>query len=318
MPNTSLADRIDQEQKEELAQQQQHLWLCHSGAGRRSRPGHGQAEADPGPFDRHFAPSPTCKIPGSQILEPRLTPFLDAHLTTDRFGGLKPPGSWTTLYGMGVIGVLILLVACFNFMNLATARATMRAREISLRKCMGARRGQLIVQFLGESVLMALMALVIALALVEVLLPAYSRFMGRPLSFHYLADWPLTLAILAVGILAGLLSGLYPALVLSGFRPAATLRANTSGQAARAGCAPRWWCCSSRSRSAWASAPWSCSSRSSSPATSIWASAATISSSPARRPPDRGRASRASCRRWSAGPAFSGGPHQLHALQRQQ
>src|SRR5262249_18414653 len=104
----------------------------------------------------------TVKIPGSQILEPRLVPFRDAHLTTDRYFGMKPPGSRTTLYGMGVIGILILLVACFNFMNLATARATMRAREISLRKCVGATRGQLIVQFLGESVLIALLALVLA------------------------------------------------------------------------------------------------------------------------------------------------------------
>jgi putative ABC transport system permease protein len=77
---------------------------------------------------------------------------------------------------------------------------------------------------------MALLALVAALALVEVLLPSYSKFMGRPLALHYLADWPLTLAIIGVGILAGLLSGFYPALVLSGFRPALTLRANTSGQ----------------------------------------------------------------------------------------
>ena len=143
---------------------------------------------------------------------------------------MRPPGSWTTIYGMSVIGVLILLVACFNFMNLATARATMRAREISLRKCMGARRIQLVVQFLGEAVLMALLALLLALALVEVLLPSYSSFMGRPLEIHYITDWPLTLAILGVSILAGLLSGFYPALVLSGFRPAATLRANTSGQ----------------------------------------------------------------------------------------
>ena len=71
---------------------------------------------------------------------------------------------------------------------------------------------------------------VAALALVEVLLPAYGSFMGRPLALHYLTDWPLTLAIVGVGILAGLLSGFYPALVLSGFRPATTLRANTSGQ----------------------------------------------------------------------------------------
>jgi putative ABC transport system permease protein len=131
---------------------------------------------------------------------------------------------------MIVIGILILLVACFNFMNLATARATMRAREISLRKCMGARRDQLVMQFLGEAVLMALLSLVIALALVELLLPTFSWFMDRPLSFQYLADWPLTLSMLGGAILAGLLSGIYPALVLSGFRPAATLRTNASGQ----------------------------------------------------------------------------------------
>ncbi len=93
-------------------------------------------------------------------MQVQLTPFRDAHLTTDRYFGMKPPGSWTMLYGMGVIGLLILLVACFNFMNLATARATMRAREISLRKCVGATRGQLVVQFLGEAVLIALVALV--------------------------------------------------------------------------------------------------------------------------------------------------------------
>ena len=74
------------------------------------------------------------------------------------------------------------------------------------------------------------MALIAGLALVEVLLPAYGSFMGRPLELHYLADWPLTLAIVGIGILAGLVSGFYPALVLSGFRPAATLRANTSSQ----------------------------------------------------------------------------------------
>jgi putative ABC transport system permease protein len=169
------------------------------------------------------------KIPGSQILEPRLVRFVDAHLLTDRFGGMRRPGSWTIVYGTGVIGLLILLVACFNFMNLATARATMRAREISLRKCVGATRGQLIVQFLGESVVIALIALVLALALVEVLLPSYSTFLQVPLTLHYLTDWLWILAFISIAILAGLLAGLYPALVLSGFRPATVLRANTSG-----------------------------------------------------------------------------------------
>ncbi len=229
-PNTSLADRLDQETKKQ--------WLSNNNS-------YGYVTLAPGAdparvlaklkpiLDRSIDISAftNVKIPGSRILEPRLTPFRDVHLTTDRFGGMKPPGNWTTLYGMGVIGVLILLVACFNFMNLATARATMRAREISLRKCMGAARRQVIVQFMGEALLMALLALVAALALVEVLLPSYSRFMGRPLELHYFTDWPMTLAIVSVGILAGLLSGFYPALVLSGFRPATTLRANTSGQA---------------------------------------------------------------------------------------
>jgi putative ABC transport system permease protein len=234
VPNTSLADRLDQETKKQ--------WLSNNNS-------YGYVTLAPGAdparvlaklkpiLDRSIDISAftNVKIPGSRILEPRLTPFLDVHLTTDRFGGMKPPGSRATLYGMGVIGILILLVACFNFMNLATARATMRAREISLRKCMGAARGQVIVQFLGEALLMALLALIAALALVEVLLPAYSRFMGRPLELHYLADWPMTLAIVGIGVLAGLLSGVYPALVLSGFRPALTLRANTSSQAGSGG-----------------------------------------------------------------------------------
>jgi putative ABC transport system permease protein len=227
--NTSLADRIDQDQKKN--------WLSNSNTfgyvtlATGADPARVNAKVKP-ILDRSIDISAftNVKIPGSQLIETKLTHFQDAHLTTDRYFGMKPPGSWTTIYGMGVIGVLILLVACFNFMNLATARATMRAREISLRKCMGARRGQLVVQFLGESVLMALLALLLALTLVEVLLPYYSSFMGRPLEIHYLADWPLALAFLGVAILAGLVSGFYPALVLSGFRPAATLRANTSGQ----------------------------------------------------------------------------------------
>jgi putative ABC transport system permease protein len=229
MPNTSPADRISLNDKKS--------WLTNSNF-------FGYVTLVPGAtpstvvaklksiFDRNVDLSAftNVKVPGSQIMEARLTRFRDAHLATDRFGGLKPPGSMTTLYGMGVIGLLILLVACFNFMNLSTARATMRAREISLRKCMGARRGQLVVQFLGEAVLMSLIALVLAFALVEVLLPPYSQFMGRPLNFHYFRDWSLTLGAMGVGIAAGLLSGFYPALVLSGFRPGASLRANRSSQ----------------------------------------------------------------------------------------
>ena len=183
-------------------------------------------------IDQHVHDADIWRMSGSEFEQPHLTAFKDLHLTTDNYigGGMRPPGNWTTLYGFAVIALLIVLVACFNFMNMATARATLRAREISLRKSVGATRGQLIVQFLGEAVLTALVALVVALALVEILLPAFDRFLQRPIAFHYLADWPLLLALIVTTIAAGLISGAYPALVLSRFRPAATLRANASGQ----------------------------------------------------------------------------------------
>ena len=170
-------------------------------------------------------------IRGSQLEVPYLTPLTDAHLSTDRFHGMTPPGSWTVVYGFSAIGALILLIACFNFTNLATARAMMRAREISLRKVVGANRRQLVVQVLGEALVTALIALVFALALTEILLPLFNRVLGTPIEIHYLRDWPVLLLIIGVAVAAGLLSGAYPALVLSGFRPAATLRANQSGLA---------------------------------------------------------------------------------------
>ncbi len=171
-------------------------------------------------------------IPASKMMRTRLVPFRDVHMnTSDEIGNSVPPGSWATVYGLGLIGLVILAAACFNFTNLATARAMMRAREIGLRKCVGASRRQVAAQFLGEAVVMAVVALVFAMALVEILLPSYDGFLGRPIALNYLADWPLLLIIAAIAILAGLLSGIYPALVLSGFRPVTALRSNQSGQA---------------------------------------------------------------------------------------
>jgi putative ABC transport system permease protein len=182
-------------------------------------------------LDRNVNPKE--KLPenrGSGIEQFRLTQFWDVHLTSDNYGGMKPPGSWTAVYGFAIIALLIIVVACFNFMNLATARATLRAREISLRKTLGATRPQLIVQFLGEALLMALVSLVIALALVEVLLPLCDAFLNRPITFNYLIDWGLLITIVASAIISGLLSGIYPALVLSGFRPASILKGSVSTQ----------------------------------------------------------------------------------------
>src|SRR6185295_10061853 len=96
-------------------------------------------------------------------------------------------------------------------------------------KLVGASRGQLIVQFLGEAVLMTLLALAAAFALAEVLMPAFGQFMGRSLATQYFTQWPLTLALVGVCLLAGLVSGFYPALVLSNLRPATGLRAGPAG-----------------------------------------------------------------------------------------
>jgi putative ABC transport system permease protein len=226
IPNTSAADPMSQDDKKG--------WMWFAGWGYvQLAPG-----ADPAAvvakiktiIDHSLDPKKTINvnIRGSEWLTPSLAPFRDDHLSTDQFGGMTAAGSWTTVYGFAAIGLLILLVACFNFTNLATARAMLRAREIGLRKCVGAARRQLIVQFLGESLLIALLALVLALAMVEVLLPAFDTFLARPIALDYLSDWPLVLAILAIAVLAGLLSGVYPALVLSGFRPANILRASSA------------------------------------------------------------------------------------------
>jgi putative ABC transport system permease protein len=170
------------------------------------------------------------KLQASKTIAVRLVRFRDVHFDTDAdIGGMVPPVSRATLYGLGLIGLLILLVACFNFTNLATARAMGRAREIALRKCAGARRSQIMMQFLGESVLTALLALVGALSLAEIVMPAFARFLGQPIVLHYVSDWPLLLLILAVAVTAGLVGGFYPALVLSRFRPAPVLRANNPG-----------------------------------------------------------------------------------------
>ena len=186
------------------------------------------------------------------LLHLHLTPFQEPPS-----GCLRPnakQGSWTTIYGFAAIAVLILLIACFNYMNLATARAMVRAREISLRKVMGAKRGQLIVQFLGESVLTALVALVLALALVEMLLPAFDSFLARPITFSLLTDWPLTLSVVGVAIAAGLARRHLSGAAAVGLPPGRHAWAPASrAWAARVCCAPPWWCCNSPSPSAWAS-----------------------------------------------------------------
>ncbi len=228
MPHNSPADSITQFFKE-------HWFGTNGYAYVRLAPGTDPAAVArkiPALLDRSVNVLEDLGMPlkASRTIQVHLVPFSNVHMDNGaQVENMVPPGNPLMLYGLGVIGALILLVACFNFTNLATARALLRAREIALRKCAGARRGQIIFQFLGESLLTALLALVLALSLTEILLPAYDRFLGRPIVLHYVADWPLLVLVVVIAIAAGLASGFYPALVLSRFRPAPVLRANEAG-----------------------------------------------------------------------------------------
>ena len=129
------------------------------------------------------------------------------------------------VYLTSVIACFILAIACINFMNLATARASGRAREVGLRKVIGAHRKQLIGQFMGEAILMTCLALILSLGLVELFMPHFATFINKPyMSLNLLNDLPIFLGLIVV---VGLLSGSYPAFFLSAFQPIETLKGTT-------------------------------------------------------------------------------------------
>ena len=145
------------------------------------------------------------------------------------FGDMRPLGDAAAVQALAAIGLLLLLIAISNFLNLATARAARRAREIAIRRVIGAGRGDIIVQYLGEAVLIAAIALVIGLALVELALPWFEDLAGRSLPPPH--DAPLLLALVAGTVVLGLVSGIYPAIVLARLDPATVMKANQSSVA---------------------------------------------------------------------------------------
>ena len=169
---------------------------------------------------------------GAELGLQRLT---DVHLTSHHNMELQPNGRTAYVWLFGAVAGFILLLACVNFMNLATARSLERAREVSVRKSVGAQRGQLAWQFLSEATLLALVGLVLAAGLVALALPAFRTLADRPLALDAGIVGPALLGAVLLTVGVGLLSGSYPALVLSGFRPAEVLRGrfSTSARGAR-------------------------------------------------------------------------------------
>jgi len=156
-------------------------------------------------------------------LRPSLQPLVDIHLYSNRESEHEPNGDIRYVALFIAIAFLILIIACINFINLATARSEMRAREVGVRKVLGANRVQLIRQFLGESVLMSGLAAVVAVILVHLALPAVNEIAGKQLALP-LTDWTVLSALVLGTTLIGLAAGSYPAAYLSGFLPAEVMK----------------------------------------------------------------------------------------------
>jgi len=163
---------------------------------------------------------------------PQIVAIKDIHLSPDVKRALRPRGNPRALDALALVGSLIVLIAVFNFVNLTTARAARRGIEVGVRKLAGARRRDLILQFMGESLLYVAVAMLLAMSLVELALPAFRALLdpGENISvppsivFDYWRSAPLLAAIAGTTLLVGALAAVYPALVLSSFRPAVVFR----------------------------------------------------------------------------------------------
>ncbi|MBL7834540.1 MAG: ABC transporter permease [Cyclobacteriaceae bacterium] len=143
-------------------------------------------------------------------------------------------GDKSTIYIFSAVALLILIIACFNFMNLSTARAMKRAKEVGLRKVMGAFRHQLVRQFLGETLIMVSIALVLGIVLLELMVPMFNSLVGQQLKVEYFTRNSFIWIFILAGLVTGVLAGSYPAFYLSSFNPARVLKGETgrSGNAA--------------------------------------------------------------------------------------
>ncbi|MCI0696522.1 ABC transporter permease [candidate division KSB1 bacterium] len=169
------------------------------------------------------------KYLGSQLqrlgleLNPILQPLASIHLHSHLDAEVLANSDINTIYIFFAISGFILLIACINFMNLATARSANRAKEVGLRKVVGSDRGALIKQFLGESTFLALIATFIAIAFLQILLPWFNETAGKQLSIHW-GNGVFLATLLAIVLIVGLVAGSYPAFFLSAFQPAVVLK----------------------------------------------------------------------------------------------
>lgn len=161
-----------------------------------------------------------------------LTPVTAIHLSATLPSNVTPPASRTYLFVLASIAVFTLLIACINFMNLSTARSSKRSAEVGVRKVLGAEKGALIRQFLGESVFMTFIAFLIAVGATVLLLPLFNSVSGKQITLSFAADKPMLLYFLLMALVTGFLAGSYPAFYLSSFNPLKVLKGKLSNSLA--------------------------------------------------------------------------------------
>lgn len=178
-------------------------------------------------MDKHMGPIVAANGGGplpSKFTNLFLQKLTDIHLHSQLDSEIETNGSMSNVYMMAVIGLFIVLIACFNFVNLSTARATKRAKEVGLRKVVGAFKNQLVSQYLSESILISLFALVLSVAFAFTAIGWLNDFTGKSLQLNFIENWPLLIGFLLFAVVVGIMAGIYPAFVISGFKPALILK----------------------------------------------------------------------------------------------
>ncbi len=153
-----------------------------------------------------------------------LQPLTSIHLTSHLENEIRPNANKTYVLILAGIALFLVIIASINFMNLSTAKSTERAREVGLRKLVGSRKSQLMIQFLVESVVITFISLLLAVLLVEIFLPQFNQLAGKTLQIEYFNNWLILPLLLTLGIIIGVLAGSYPAFVLSSFVPSLVLK----------------------------------------------------------------------------------------------
>lgn len=154
----------------------------------------------------------------------------DIHLHSKIQDEAEEGGDISYIYIFGAVSAFMLIIACINYMNLATARSANRAKEVGVRKVMGSQRKQLIAQFITESVVLTVIALILSVLLIYALLPAFNGLANKHLPFSYILQTPVLLTLAGVTLFSGIVGGSYPAFYLSGFNPVSVLKGKLSAR----------------------------------------------------------------------------------------